>query len=195
MEESKIIQEFKEFITKIPSITKKQSEKITNYLLNTPKEFSEELINNIRKLKDKVSFCEKCNFIKEKEKCLNCAREDVWNILMIVDNIQNAKKIISLDFFKGYFYVMPYLLDLNNKGNDYNFPQLLEFIREYNPVETVVVLSPTIEGELTTTHLLKLFKNNNINASRAAIGMPLGSNIEYLDEFTLKQSIENRKNN
>ncbi|MGV2393606.1 UNVERIFIED_CONTAM: toprim domain-containing protein [Campylobacter lari] len=114
---------------------------------------------------------------------------------MVVENIANAIKLDSLNFYDGYYYIMPYLLDVKaNNEHDYRYKQLLDFISSKKAIEVVLVLSPTIQGEMTTIHLLKLLKSNNIKVTRAAIGMPMGSSVEYLDEFTIKQSIENRKN-
>lgn len=189
--EIKTIDELNKTLNKIPGVSKKQADRISNFLLNQPREFSDEIISKINDLKNNITFCPKCCFIVENGKCLNCDRDNVWNILMVVESVQNAKKIFDMNFYDGYFYILPYLLDIDKK-DDYNYPNLIKFAKEKKVDEVVLVLSLTLEGSMTNEHLSKLLKENNFKVSRAAIGLPMGANIEYLDSYTIKQSIENR---
>ncbi|EGV00092.1 recombination protein recr [Mycoplasmopsis columbina SF7] len=183
-------------LTSLPGISKKQAEKISNFLMQVDKEYLDDLIEHFMSLKKRISFCSKCNFIEEDNKCLSCYENKEKN-LMIVESPAIVKKISNMDFFKGYFYVLPSLVTIKAQLKDeldLDFSHLLNFIRDKNINEVIIVLSPTIDGEITTNYLMNKLDEEKIKNSRAAIGMPMNSNIDYLDTFTIKQSIENRNN-
>ncbi|AIA29706.1 recombination protein RecR [Mycoplasmopsis californica HAZ160_1] len=184
-----------EILKKIPGISKKQAERISTFLLNSKPEFTDELCQKLQNIHIKIEFCPKCNFIKENNSCLNCDDTLKTNSLMIVESFATANKIDGLGIFLGYYFVLPYLLELKKQieKNDYNYEQLFSFVEKHNFEEIIIVISPSLEGEMTTAHLTNLFKEKSIKVSRAAIGMPMGSSLEYLDTFTIKQAINNRK--
>lgn len=189
------IKELNLLLNKIPGISKKQADKTSNFLLTADENFIKELIEKISNLKKKISFCKRCNYITEDNYCLNCTNKNANSTLMIVENVTNVKKINDLDFFKGYFYVLPYLINLKEKltkSEKYNYTELIDYINQKDIKEVIIVLSPTLEGEATVSHIMKLLKNKKVKVSRAAIGLPMGSNIDYIDGFTIKQSIKNR---
>lgn len=193
--EIKKIEELNKVLNTIPGISKKQADRMSNFLLNQNTDYINNLINKIQQLKEKVSFCQKCNFIVEDDKCLNCDRSNLWNILIIVESSVTVQKIDQLNFFNGYYFVIPYLMKIKkqiNKDIDYEYKQLIDFAKNHKIEEAVIVISPTLEGSMTTQHIFNLLKKNNIKATKAAIGLPMGSSVEYLDGFTIKQSIENR---
>ncbi|QBF34693.1 recombination protein RecR [Mycoplasmopsis phocirhinis] len=191
----KTIEKANEILKKIPGITKKQAEKFTTFILNQDLNFCEELTQNILDIKTKMEFCQECNFIRENGKCLNCDEAIKNNTLMVVENITTLNKIDDMGIFLGFYFVLPFLINVKEharKEKEYEYNQLFDYIAKNNIKEVIIVISPTLEGEITTTHLLKLMANKNIKASRAAIGLPMGSNLEYLDTFTIKQAIKNR---
>ncbi|WP_029608477.1 toprim domain-containing protein [Mycoplasma simbae] len=190
----KTLEEANEIFKKIPGISKKQAEKMSSFLLNQPSEFSTELIEKINNIHTKIQFCHKCNFIREEGLCLNCDDKFKTNSLMVVESPTTLNKIDEMGIFLGYYFVLPYLMSVKGQLNsqDYEYQQLFDFVDQYNFEEVIIVISPSLEGEMTTNHLLTLFENKGIKASRAAIGMPMGSSLEYLDTFTIKQAIENR---
>ncbi|MCS4536731.1 MULTISPECIES: toprim domain-containing protein [unclassified Mycoplasma] len=191
----KTIEKANEILKKIPGISKKQAEKFTYFVLNQNFEFAQELAQNILDIKTKIEFCSDCNFIREDGKCLNCDEPIKNKTLMIVESVTTLNKIDDMGIFLGYYFVLPYLMSAKGqtkKENEYSYTQLFDYIEKHNFDEVIIVISPSLEGEITTTHLLKLLANKQIKVSRAAIGMPMGSNLEYLDTFTIKQAIKNR---
>ncbi|MBU4689482.1 toprim domain-containing protein [Mycoplasma zalophidermidis] len=182
-----------EVFKKIPGISKKLAEKISTFILNQSTDFSVELVNAIQDIKDNIVYCSQCNFIRENNKCLNCDDPLKMNSLMIVESITTLIKIDEMGIFFGFYFVLPELLSVKQKNDyKYEYQQLFEFIGNHNFDEIMIVLSPSLEGEMTTAHLQKLLQKRGIKATRAAIGMPMGSNLEYLDPFTIKQAIKNR---
>ncbi|QSF13394.1 toprim domain-containing protein [Mycoplasma sp. Mirounga ES2805-ORL] len=181
----------------IPGISKKQAEKMANFFVLQDKEYIDELAQLIQDIKKNISYCEKCNFITDKNVCSICSKPNKDNILMVVDNVVNCQKLINMEFYNGSYYILPYLMNLNDQlaSKKYEYEQLIDFIKKNNFGEVIIVLSPSLEGEMTTTHLLKLLEKNKIIATRAVIGMPMNSNLEYLDKFTIMQSIINRNKN
>lgn len=192
----KTIEKANEILNKIPGISQKMANKISSFLLNSDIEFIHQLNNSLMDIKTKIEFCSKCNFIREENKCLNCDDSLKSNSLMIVESSNTLNKIDEMGIFFGFYFVLPYLMSIKNqlKNTDYQYQQLFEFISEHNFEEVIIVLSPSLEGEMTTTHLLNLLAEKGIKATRAAIGIPMGSNLEYLDSFTIKQAIKNRNN-
>lgn len=190
----KTIDELTKKLLSIPTITKKQAEKLADYILKSPKDEIKQTLEYILDAKDKIGFCKKCNFIVENGKCVNCDRFNLWNTLIVVESVASVKKIFDTDFYNGYFFVLPYLLSMSPKNAkvDFNYEHLVNFIKTKKITEVIIVLSPTIEGQMTTAQLMQICREIDVKATRAAVGLPLNSNIEYIDEFTIKQAIENR---
>ncbi|UUD35394.1 toprim domain-containing protein [Mycoplasmopsis caviae] len=189
------IEKLNQVLNTIPGISKKQADKMSNFFLNQDQEYIDNLVKNIYDLKNNITYCSICNFIKENNKCLVCDDKSRYNFLMIVENVATLRKIDDMDFYSGYYYILPYLLSLkgNKEIKNYDYTELMNYIQRKKFEEVIIVLSPSLEGEMTTSHLLKLISSQfKVKVSRAAIGMPMGSNLEYLDTFTIKQSIENR---
>lgn len=189
------IEKLNQVLTTIPGISKKQADKMSNFFLKQDQEYIDNLVKSINDLKTNISYCSICNFLKEGGKCLVCDDKSRYNFLMIVENAATLRKIDDMDFYNGYYYVLPYLLNLKNNKEikNYDYKELMDYIQRKKFDEVIIILSPSLEGEMTTGHLLKLINSQfKIKVTRAAIGMPMGSNLEYLDTFTIKQSIENR---
>ncbi|VEU78412.1 toprim domain-containing protein [Mycoplasmopsis columbinasalis] len=181
-------------LTALPGITKKQAEKIITHLLKTAKSEIEELVTSLKEVKASVDFCPKCNFLRHNESCLNC--DQVHNPKIIVtESIAAVQKLKQMDFFDGYFYVLPTLFTNKTKPikeSEKETQHLINFLLFKEIQDVIIVLSPTIDGEITTYRLMELLSEANFKVSRAAIGMPVNSNLDYLDTFTIKQAIENR---
>lgn len=189
------IEKLNQVLTTIPGISKKQADKMSNFFLKQDQEYIDNLVKSINDLKTNISYCSICNFLKEGCKCLVCDDKSRYNFLMIVENAATLRKIDDMNFYNGYYYVLPYLFNLKNNKEikNYDYKELINYIQHKKFDEVIIVLSPSLEGEMTTGHLLKLINGQfKIKVTRAAIGMPMGSNLEYLDTFTIKQSIENR---
>ncbi|WP_027332681.1 toprim domain-containing protein [Mycoplasmopsis gallinarum] len=195
----KEIEELKQLLVTIPGVSKKQSEKIVKYFidLNEKKDiFLNDLITKLENLKSNIVICEKCNFLKNSNLCFNCEDTKKDNLLMIVENINVANKIDEIGFFDGFYFVLNEK-ELKIKNDAIDLTNLINFVKSKpNLEEIIIVLSPTLDGLLIS----KLIQNKlsaifpNLIISTNSIGMPVGSNIDYLDEFTIKESITNRKN-
>lgn len=193
--EINVIEELIFELRKLPGVSRKQAEKIVNYLIADDNTYVEALIASIKNLKSQISYCPECNFIRENNYCPNCDNTSRLDTLMIVESSKALEKIDAMNFYHGYYYVLPFLMSIKEKiakDMNYDYQALFNYINKKHLNEVIIVLSPTLEGEMTTTHLLKLCEKYNIKTTRAAIGMPLGSNLEYLDSFTIMQSIKNR---
>ncbi|WP_029906371.1 toprim domain-containing protein [Mycoplasmopsis opalescens] len=184
-------------LKQIPGITKKTADKISTYLLNENDLFIGDLVESIHGMRSRINRCTKCNLYQEDNKCNNCDKPKNYDILMIVEDANIVNRIKEIEFFDGYYYVLPYLINTKENLTDdkFKYLHLKKYVEEHNFEEIIIVISPTLEGEITTNHLLKLLSNTKIKITRAAIGMPMGSNIDYLDQFTIKQAIKNRNEN
>ncbi|WP_416738083.1 toprim domain-containing protein [Mycoplasmopsis meleagridis] len=190
----KTIEELNEKLAYFPGISKKQAEKMSNFLLTQEEKYIDELIDKLINFKKKINFCPQCNLLRENDFCSNCNEEKENNSLIIVENVAVSNRLSNFNVFQGYFYVLPYIIEPKSDLLDdkYEYNELFEYIAKHNFEEIIIMLSPSLNGELTTNYLLEKLKESKIKCTRAAIGMPMNSSIDYLDAFTLKQSLENR---
>lgn len=176
-------------------ISKKQSEKITSEILTLDQQDFKLLLETITNIKNQYSFCQYCHGLKFNNKCEICFDNHRDNILLVLEDFNNILKFENLNFYYGKYYVLPFLLNTKNliilEDKNNPFIQFVNYAKQFD--EVIFALSPTLNGVMTTIKLEELLSKENIKHSRLAIGVPMGSNIEYLDGLTLEQAIKNRK--
>ncbi|WP_036453007.1 toprim domain-containing protein [Mycoplasma buteonis] len=190
---SKIIQEFIDRFKKVPGISKKQAEKMVLWILNNPEHDVFLLANDIKKIKEKITFCEICGNAKELDSnCEICENNQRDNVLLIVENVGIIEKIERAKFYYGKYFVFKNLI--KNEKDIIKIKDQIDTLVEYAEKfdEVILAISPTYEGEITKQILKKYLISKNISVSQLAIGLPLGSSVDYIDEITLKMSMINR---
>ncbi|WLP85716.1 toprim domain-containing protein [Mycoplasma seminis] len=178
---------------KIPGISKKQAEKMIYWILESSSEEVNEFSTLITEIKQQTQFCPICSNIMQENKCNICHDENRDNILMIVENLQTIQKIETAGFYKGKYYILPFMIEKETDVMKYQkeLDDLIKYSRSFN--ETILAISPTLKGEITNQILKIELSNANVNVTRLAIGIPLGSSLDYMDEITLKFSLNNRR--
>lgn len=189
-----IIKNLIEKLKKLPGIGPKSAERIVYYLIHQSEEDVISLGERIISLKKEVKLCKKCYNFSEKDLCSICLDETRENIICVVEEVKDLISIEKTNF-KGKYHVLwgriSYLENVN--PDDLKIPQLIERIKNENVKEVIIATNPTPEGENTATYISEILKKMGVKHSRLAIGLPLGSEIEYMDSQTLKKAIEGRR--
>ncbi len=186
-----LIDEFR----KLPGIGPKSAKRIVYYLLKKPAEdiikFSRALID----MKEKVKFCCECFNISEDDKCPVCS-DPARNtkIICIVEKISDVVVIENTGQFSGLYHVLGGLLSpIENIGpEEIKIPKLVERVKSLHIMEVVLALNPTVEGDSTATYINKILKPFDVKITRLASGLPVGGDIEYADQVTVRKALLGR---
>lgn len=190
------IQKLVEEFSHLPTIGRKSAERFAFYLLKRPQSeldnFAQALIN----LKQTVSYCEVCGALTETSPCPICADQSRHTDTICV--LATTRDMISIEntkSFSGHYHILNGLIDTAHDitPDQLNINKLLNRVKTQPPREIILGLSPTFEGEATALYLTRVLNEYNIKITRLARGIPTGADIEYADEQTLTQALENRK--
>ena len=187
-----LIDQFK----RLPGIGGKSAQRLAFHVLRTPREDAERLCDAIRQVKDRVTYCTICSNITDIDPCGICAdeRRDRRSIC-VVEEPQNVNVIEKTGGHRGTYHVlMGAISPLSGVGpDDLKIKGLLERIAEGAVDEVILATNPTVEGEATAIYLARLLKPLGVKVTRIAMGVPVGSDLEYADEVTMHKAIEGRR--
>jgi recombination protein RecR len=188
---SKLIEEIK----KIPGIGAKSAQRIAFYLIGLPLEEATRLADAILDAKRNVFTCSVCNSLTHVDPCFHCTKEiDGEAALCIVEEPFNIASIEKTGIFKGRYHVLLGTLSpLKGRGPDeLKTEKLLERVKKENYQEIIIATNPTVEGEATAHFLTRQLQDCGIRITRLAMGLPVGSDIDFADQVTIKKSLEGR---
>ena len=184
-----LIDEFSRF----PGIGKKTAQRMAFYVLNSSTNLANDLSQAVLDLKSKIRFCEKCFGISEDAYCSICldTRRDI-NIICVVENPADIYTFEKTSAFRGVYHVLGGVLSpLDGIGPDaLNIASLLSRISSSN--EVLIATNATIEGEATCLYLANLLEEKSVKVTRLARGLPIGGDLEFVDEATIMRAIEDR---
>jgi len=188
---SRLIEELK----KIPSIGAKTAQRIAFYLIGVPQEDADRLADAIKKAKQNIFYCSVCNSLTHVDPCQYCAdgRRDP-ELLCVVEEPFNISSIEKTGIYRGLYHVLHGTLSpLKGVGPDeLKTDKLVERIKEGHFKEIILATNPTAEGEATALYLARLLKEFPVRITRLAMGLPVGSDIDFADQVTIKKSLEGR---
>jgi recombination protein RecR len=183
-------------LKKLPGIGAKSAQRLAFHILRTPREEAERLCDAIRDVKDRVTYCSICSNTTEIDPCVYCA-SDARNhrMICVVEEPQNVTAIEKTRGFKGVYHVlMGALSPLQGIGPDeLKIKPLLSRVGEGNIDEVILATNPNVEGEATALYLARLLKPLGVKVTRIAMGVPMGSDLEYTDEVTMHKAMEGRR--
>ena len=189
---SKLIQESVEAFSNLPGIGKKSALRLVLYLMNQPKEITEEFTTAIQKMRENIKSCSNCFNISDTEICGICAdqRRDS-SIVCVVESIRDVMAIEDTGQFRGKYHVLGGVISpIEGVGPaDLNIDSLSDRIQKEEIREVIMAISPTIEGDTTIFYISKKLKDLNVKVSTIARGVSFGGELEYADEITLGRSI------
>ena len=184
-----------EELVRLPGIGPKGAQRLAFHLLKTPRELTDRLIDALRDVKERVTYCSICNNITDADPCAFCssgARDP--HTICVVEEPQMVSSIEKTREFKGLYHVlMGALSPLQGIGpDDLKIKGLLGRIGT-GVTEVILATNPNVEGEATAIYLARLLKPLGVKVTRIAMGVPVGSDLEYADEVTMHKSMEGRR--
>ena len=182
-------------IKKIPSIGAKSAQRIAYYMINISQEEADRLINAIKDVKQNIFYCSACNSLTHVDPCFHCTKEvQDEGALCVVEEPYNISAIEKTGIFKGRYYVLlGRLSPLKGMGPDeLKTDKLEKMVAEGDFKEIIIATNPTTEGEATALYLAQLLKKYDIKMTRLALGLPVGSDLDFADQVTIKKSLECR---
>jgi len=182
-------------IKKIPGIGAKSAQRIALYLIGLPEEEAERLPNAIKEAKSKIFYCSTCNSLTHVDPCQYCTDNSYTDdLLCIVEEPFNIASIEKTGIYKGKYHVLLGTLSpLRGIGPDeLKIDKLIDRIKNGHFKEIIIATNPTVEGEATAHFLVKTLKDFGVRLTRLAMGLPVGSDIDFADQVTIKKSLEGR---
>ena len=184
-----------EELQRLPGIGPKGAQRLAFHILKTPREDVDRLADAVRRVKEQVTYCSVCNNITDADPCSYCssATRDP-KVICVVEEPQNVAAIEKTREFKGTYHVlMGALSPLQGIGpDDLKIKGLLSRVNG-GVTEIILATNPNVEGEATAIYLARLLKPLGVKVTRIAMGVPVGSDLEYADEVTMHKALEGRR--
>ena len=188
----RLIDEFR----RLPGIGQKSAQRLAFHVLRRPREDAEHLAQALIEVKDNLGLCAECNNISDAELCPYCRdpHRDHSQIC-VVEEPHNILPIETTRTFSGLYHVLNGAISpLRGIGPEQlKIKGLLDRIARGETQEIILATNPTVEGEATAVYLSRLLKPLGLKVTRIAMGIPVGSDLEFSDEVTISKSLENRR--
>jgi recombination protein RecR len=185
-----------EQLQRLPGIGAKSAQRLAYHVLKTPREDVERLADAMREVKERVTYCSICSNITDTDPCFYCTSSDRdRRVICVVEEPENVSGIEKTRDFRGMYHVlMGALSPLQGVGpDDLKIKELLTRVGGGGVEEVILATNPNVEGEATAIYLAKLLKPLGVRVTRIAMGVPVGSDLEYADEFTMHKAMEGRR--
>ena len=185
-----------EQLQKLPGIGAKGAQRLAFHILKNPRDEAERLCDAIRDVKERVTYCSTCNNITDRDPCVFCTSPSRdQRTICVVEEPQNVSVVEKTREFRGVYHVlMGTLSPLHGVGpDDLKIAGLLSRVAAGGVEEIILATNPTVEGEATALYLARLLKPLGVRVTRIAMGIPVGSDLEYADEVTMTRAMEGRR--
>lgn len=187
----RLIDEFR----KLPGIGAKSAQRLAYSILRRPREDAERLSRAILDAKSTICYCSRCNNFSDRDPCRFCSSSArSAETICVVEEPHDILAIERTREYHGQYHVLHGVLSpINGIGpEDLKLKNLLERLREGNVREIILATNPNVEGEATAIYIAKLLKPIGVKVSRIALGVPVGSDLEFADEITMSKALEHR---
>ena len=185
-----------EELGRLPGIGGKSAQRLAFYLIHQPKERVEALAKAIVQAKAQVHYCSECCNFTDTDPCPICAdpRRDRTTI-MVVESPQDMAAYEKTKQYHGLYHVLHGAINpmLGVGPEDLKIRELLRRLNQGGVEEVILATNPNVEGEVTAMYLSRLLKPLGVRVTRIANGVPVGSDLEYIDEVTLSRALEGRR--
>ena len=183
-------------LQRLPGIGARSAQRLAHHLLKTPREEIDALAAAMLSVKERVTYCTVCSNITDIDPCVYCtdASRD-RRIICVVEQPENVAAVERTRGFKGQYYVLTGVIaPLQGIGpDDLKIKSLLARVAAGQVEEVILATNPTVEGEATALYLARLLKPLGLRVTRIAMGVPVGSDLDYTDEFTMAKAMEGRR--
>lgn len=181
----------------LPGIGTKTAERLAFSMLDFEKKNLTSFSDSILEIRDKIQKCSACGNISDNELCSVCSdRNRDFSTIFVVEKVKDIILFEKLGIYKGVYHVLGGLISpIDGVGpNDVNILGLINRVNNNDIKEVILALKPSIEGETTMQYISKILSEKNIKISKIATGVPMGTDMEYIDSLTLEMAIDGRKN-
>ena len=192
------IENLVKIISKLPGLGPKSAKRIILKLINNRNEIMKPMLHSLNNVYKNISRCQSCGTLKSSQSgCSNCENTNKkYNKICVVENIADQWSIENSSVFKGYYHILGGTISSSNnqKREDLLINSLVERVKKNNIEEVILALSQTVEGQTTAFYIQDSLKQTNVKISKLAQGIPVGGEIENLDDGTLISAFKNRQN-
>jgi recombination protein RecR len=178
----------------LPGIGAKSAQRLAFHIINLPKERVDRLANALLEAKANVRYCRECYTLTDQELCPVCANGNRnHKLIMVVENTRDLAAYEKTGKYEGVYHVLHGAISpmLGIGPADIKLKELLERLRE-DVEEVIIATNSSLEGETTAMYISKLIKPLGVRVTRIASGVPVGGDLEYIDEVTLMRALEGR---
>ena len=185
-----------EQLQRLPGIGVKSAQRLAFHILKHPRDDVEQLCDALRQVKDQITYCSICSNVTDVEPCRFCTDPDRnKRLICVVEEPHNVSSVEKTRDFDGMYHVlMGALSPLQGIGpDDLKVKELLARVSDHQIDEVILATNPNVEGEATAIYLAKLLKSLDVRVTRIAMGVPVGSDLEYADEMTMHKALEGRR--
>ncbi len=191
---SKQINQLVEALSMLPGIGSKTAQRLAFHILNMPKEDATRLASAITDARENVRYCKQCFTLTDDELCPICKDEKRnHKVIMVVENTRDLAAYEKTGKFEGVYHVLHGAISpmLGIGPGDIRLKELMQRLQG-DVEEVIIATNSSLEGETTAMYISKLIKPTGIKVTRIASGVPVGGDLEYIDEVTLLRALEGR---
>ncbi len=191
---SKQINQLVEALSMLPGIGSKTAQRLAFHILNMPKEDANRLASAITQARENVRYCKQCFTLTDDELCPICKDEKRnHKVIMVVENTRDLAAYEKTGKYDGVYHVLHGAISpmLGIGPGDIRLKELMQRLQG-DVDEVIIATNSSLEGETTAMYISKLIKPTGIKATRIASGVPVGGDLEYIDEVTLLRALEGR---
>lgn len=183
-------------LARLPGIGAKSAQRLAYHILDMPETNARELAASIVKAREEIGFCPLCGGYTDVKPCALCTDKVRHNgVLCVVRDARDVQSMEKMREYRGLYHVLGGTISpMDGVGpDDIRIKELLERVDAGGVSEVILATNPDVEGEATAVYISKLLKQRGIRATRIAHGIPIGGNLEYIDEMTLFKAFEGRR--
>lgn len=187
---TKLIEE----LSKLPGVGAKSAQRLAFHIINMPKEQAERLAGAITDARNNVRYCKECCTLTDRELCPICSSDKRnHKVIMVVENPRDLAAYEKTGKYDGVYHVLHGAISpMQGIGpNDIRLKELMQRLQG-DVDEVIIATNSSLEGETTAMYISKLIKPTGIKVTRIASGVPVGGDLEYIDEVTLLRALEGR---
>ena len=183
-------------LSRLPGIGSKSAQRLAYFILDMPEPAAREIAAAINRARDTIHHCPVCGNYTDSDPCAICRDPSRRSGILCV--VEDARDVISMEkmreFRGGYHVLGGTISPMDGVGpEDIRIKELLDRLDKENITEVILATNPDVEGEATAVYISKLLKQRGVRATRIAHGIPIGGNLEYVDEMTLLKAVEGRR--
>jgi recombination protein RecR len=179
----------------LPGVGRKSAQRMAFYIINLPKDRVKRLADSITDARENVHYCKICCTLTDDDVCPICSKESRnHRVIMVVENARDLAAYEKTGKYDGVYHVLNGAISpmLGVGVNDIRLAELMQRLQTHEVDEVIIATNSSLEGETTAMYISKLIKPTGIRVTRIASGVPVGGDLEYIDEVTLLRALEGR---